>query len=46
VLDGEKVQTLDELGTPQSHGCIRQRRVDATALWDFAPVGTTVVVLA
>jgi hypothetical protein len=46
VLDGEKVQTLDELGTPQSHGCIRQRRVDAKALWDFAPVGTTVVVLA
>lgn len=43
---GEKVQTVAELGTPQSHGCIRQRRVDARALWDFAPVGTTVVVTA
>ena len=46
VHRGEKVQTVAELGTPQSHGCIRQRRVDARALWDFAPVGTTVVVTA
>jgi lipoprotein-anchoring transpeptidase ErfK/SrfK len=46
VHRGEKVQTLAELGTPQSHGCIRQRRVDARALWDFAPVGTRVVVTA
>lgn len=46
VLDGERVQTFDQLGTPQSHGCIRQRRSDAIALWDFAPLGTTVVVTA
>jgi hypothetical protein len=46
VLDGAKVQTVDQLGTPQSHGCIRQQRADAKALWDFAPVGTTVVVVA
>jgi hypothetical protein len=46
VLDGAKVQTVDQLGTPQSHGCIRQLRADAKALWDFAPVGTTVVVVA
>lgn len=46
VHRGEKVQTAAQLGTPQSHGCIRQRRVDARALWDFAPVGTTVVVVA
>lgn len=45
VLRGEKVQTRAELGTPQSHGCIRQWRPDAKALWDFAPVGTTVVVV-
>ena len=45
-LDGAKVQTRDQLGTPQSHGCIRQLRADAKALWDFAPVGTTVVVVA
>ena len=44
--DGEKVQGRDALGTPQSHGCIRQWRPDAKALWDFAPVGTTVVVVA
>jgi hypothetical protein len=44
VLDGEHVQTVAELGTPLSHGCIRQRRGDAIALWNFAPLGTTVVV--
>lgn len=38
------VQTRAELGTPLSHGCIRQHRSDAIALWDFAPIGTTVVV--
>jgi len=46
VDEGAPVQTFAELGTPQSHGCIRQRRVDAVALWEFAPVGTTVVVKA
>jgi len=46
VLDGARVQTRDQLGTPQSHGCIRQWRPDAKALWDFAPVGTKVVVVA
>ena len=39
------MQRVAELGTPQSHGCVRQRRVDAKALWDFAPVGTRVVVV-
>ncbi len=46
VLDGRKLQGLDDLGTPQSHGCIRQRRADAVALWHFAPLGTRVVVTA
>jgi hypothetical protein len=46
VMDGRRVQTRAELGTPQSHGCIRQWRPDAKALWHFAPVGTTVVVVA
>jgi len=45
IRRGEKVQTRAELGTPQSHGCIRQLRRDAKALWDFAPTGTRVVVL-
>lgn len=46
IDDGEPVQTVAQLGTPQSHGCIRQRHSDAVALWDFAPLGTTVVVTA
>lgn len=46
VDDGELVQTRAQLGTPQSHGCIRQWRPDAKALWDFAVVGTKVVVTA
>jgi hypothetical protein len=44
VDDGELVQTRSQLGTQLSHGCIRQWRPDARALWRFAPVGTTVVV--
>ena len=46
VLDGELVQTRDQLGSPQSHGCIRQWRPDARALWRFAPRGTKIVVTA
>jgi hypothetical protein len=46
VDGGEPVQTRADLGTPQSHGCIRQWRPDALALWRFAPVGTEVVVTA
>jgi len=46
IRRGKLVQTRAELGTPQSHGCIRQWRKDAKALWDFAPTGTKVVVLS
>ena len=46
IDDGAPVQTVAQLGTPQSHGCIRQSAQDAIALWDFAPLGTTVVVTA
>ena len=46
IDDGAPVQTLKQLGTPLSHGCIRQKRSDAIALWEFAPIGTTVVVTA
>ena len=42
---GEPLQSVKDLGTPQSHGCIRQRTSDAIALWNFAPVGTHVVVV-
>jgi lipoprotein-anchoring transpeptidase ErfK/SrfK len=40
------LQTQAQLGTPQSHGCIRQNLTDALALWNFAPVDTKVVVVA
>ncbi len=46
IDDGERVQSVAELGTPLSHGCIRQRRADAKLLWAFAPLGTKVVVTA
>lgn len=46
VDQGAPVQTVGQLGTPTSHGCIRQRAADAKAMWRFAPVGTTVVVVA
>lgn len=44
VHRGRPVQSPADLGTAQSHGCIRQRRPDAVALWRFASVGTRVVV--
>jgi len=44
VDEGKPVQSVADLGTPLSHGCIRQKREDAIALWEFAPLGTTVVV--
>jgi hypothetical protein len=43
--DGDLVQTTAQLGTPQSHGCIRQERADAIALWEFTELGTEVVVV-
>jgi len=43
---GRLEQTKAQLGTPLSAGCVRQWESDAIALWDFAPVGTTVVVTA
>jgi len=46
IDDGAPVQTVSQLGTPRSHGCIRQQRSDAIELWNFAPLGTTVVVTA
>ncbi len=40
------IQSQRQLGQPLSHGCVRQAPADARALWEFAPVGTPVVVLA
>jgi hypothetical protein len=42
---GVALQSRAQLGTPQSHGCIRQAKADAISLWKFAPEGTTVVVV-
>ena len=44
VDKGKQVQTRGQLGTPLSHGCIRQAEPDAKAMWRFASVGTKVVV--
>ncbi len=44
--NGDEVQTSAQLGTPRSHGCIRQRLADAKAMWRFADIGTSVSVLA
>lgn len=41
---GRPIQGEDELGRFRSAGCVRQRYEDAAFLWDWAPVGTTVVV--
>lgn len=38
------VQSESELGQYRSKGCVRQKHSDAARLWDWAPVGTTVVV--
>jgi hypothetical protein len=44
--DGVPLQGKAQLGTPESHGCIRQATPNAIALWNFAPIGTKVVVVA
>ena len=43
---GRPIQTVDQLGTAQSSGCIRQRPRDARQMWDFASLGTDVMVVA
>ncbi|MDR7086276.1 lipoprotein-anchoring transpeptidase ErfK/SrfK [Aeromicrobium panaciterrae] len=43
---GQLEQTKEQLGTRLSAGCVRQWLPDAIALWDFAPIGTRVVVTA
>ena len=44
--NGRPVQTISQLGTALSGGCVRQATPDAQWMWDWAPVGTKVVVLA
>jgi hypothetical protein len=43
--NGRPMQTTKQLGTYQSGGCVRQDRAHAIQLYEWAPIGTTVVVL-
>jgi hypothetical protein len=42
---GRPIQSESQLGTFRSHGCVRQRLADAKFVWDWAPIGTPVVVV-
>ena len=42
---GRPLQSEAELGQYRSHGCVRQALSDAELAWNWAPLGTTVVVL-
>jgi lipoprotein-anchoring transpeptidase ErfK/SrfK len=42
---GRPIQSESQLGTFRSHGCVRQRLDDAKVVWDWAPIGTPVVVV-
>ncbi|HYX44368.1 MAG TPA: L,D-transpeptidase [Acidimicrobiales bacterium] len=42
--NGTPIQSEADLGTARSHGCVRQSVPDAAYLWDWAPLGTKVVV--
>ena len=44
-LRGRPIQAESELGRYRSLGCVRQADGDALALWNFAPLGTKVVVV-
>ena len=44
VKDNSAYQTTADLGTRLSGGCQRQHPLDATFMWEFATIGTTVVV--
>jgi len=44
--DGRPIEAVDQLGTRQSGGCVRQATEDALFTWDWAPIGTTVVLTA
>jgi hypothetical protein len=41
---GQPVQTIDQLGQALSGGCVRQAPEDAVWMWNWAQVGTVVVV--
>lgn len=44
--DGDPIQSDSQLGQPLSHGCVRQSQRSARLMWDWATMGTKVVVIA
>ena len=42
---GSPIQSESQLGQFRSRGCVRQAVADAAFLWDWAPIGTPVVVV-
>lgn len=44
--DGSQIQSNAELGQFRSAGCVREHQWTARLLWDWTPMGTTVVVVA
>ena len=44
ISDGSAYQTDAELGQRLSGGCQRQSNLDAAFMWNFADIGTTVIV--
>ena len=44
--NGTPLQTEEELGQFRSIGCVRQRNDKAEQLYEWAPIGTPVIVLA
>lgn len=42
---GQPLQSISQLGQALSGGCVRQAPWDAAYMWDWAPIGTQVVVL-
>ena len=43
--NGRPIQSESELGQYRSHGCVRQRESDAEIMWNWAQLGTRVVVV-
>ena len=42
--NGSPIESDAQLGQPLSHGCVRQNQAQAKLLYDWTPVGSTVVV--
>jgi lipoprotein-anchoring transpeptidase ErfK/SrfK len=45
LANGHQIQSDSQLGTYRSSGCVRENQSDARRLWDWAPMGTKVVVI-